>query len=271
MSTRCWDVRRARIDAHQGPVQHHCEYELYFGLIEMTQGISPNVVILGLVSLLMGISSAMIYGLLPVFLVTVLGASVAVVGVIEGIAEDIVPTPIRGTEFGLRLTLYTIGAIVGPLIAMVLMRLGDSNFRLVFWIALSFASILVLLIWVDEPSGQDLASRRSLSFSHLRLLILAHSGSVSLTALGAALWGLQMGVTQGLLSALVADAAPVHLRGTAFGIYDCGIGFMTFLASAGAGALWAVGGPVLTFGIGSVVAIAVLVLLLLPVQGLSHV
>jgi MFS family permease len=49
--------------------------------------LSPNVAVLGVVSLLMGMSSAMIYALLPVFLVTVLGASTTAVGLIEGIAE----------------------------------------------------------------------------------------------------------------------------------------------------------------------------------------
>ena len=49
--------------------------------------LSPNVVVLGIVSLLMGMSSAMIYGLLPVFLVTALGASTTTVGLIEGVAE----------------------------------------------------------------------------------------------------------------------------------------------------------------------------------------
>ena len=49
--------------------------------------LSPNVPVLGVVSLLMGMSSAMIYGVLPVFLVVVLGASTASVGFIEGIAE----------------------------------------------------------------------------------------------------------------------------------------------------------------------------------------
>ena len=51
------------------------------------QALSPNVPVLGYVSLLMGMSSAMIYGVLPVFLVVVLGASTASVGFIEGIAE----------------------------------------------------------------------------------------------------------------------------------------------------------------------------------------
>ena len=56
-------------------------------LAEPSASLSPNVAVLGVVSLLMGMSSAMIYGLLPVFLVTVLGASTATVGVIEGAAE----------------------------------------------------------------------------------------------------------------------------------------------------------------------------------------
>jgi hypothetical protein len=51
------------------------------------QVLSPNVPVLGFVRLLMGMSSAMIYGVLPVFLVVVLGASTASVGFIEGIAE----------------------------------------------------------------------------------------------------------------------------------------------------------------------------------------
>ena len=57
------------------------------GAVQEPACLSPNVVVLGVVSLLMGMSSAMIYGLLPVFLVTVLGASTASVGFIEGIAE----------------------------------------------------------------------------------------------------------------------------------------------------------------------------------------
>ena len=50
-------------------------------------------------------------------------------------------------------------------------------------------------------------------------LVLANASTIWLTVLGAALWGLQLGVTQGLLGATVADAAPDRLRGTACGIY----------------------------------------------------
>ncbi|MBI2226050.1 MAG: MFS transporter [Betaproteobacteria bacterium] len=102
-------------------------------------------------------------------------------------------------------------------------------------------------------------------------LVLAGADNLGLTALGAALWGLQMGVTQGLLSAAVADAAPEQLRGTAFGIYDLAIGIATFFASAGAGLLWTIGGPALTFSIGAAVAAAtVLLLALRPMPVATH-
>jgi MFS family permease len=383
------------------------------------QVLSPNVAVLGVVSLLMGMSSAMIYGLLPVFLVAVLGASATTVGLIEGIAEattsavkifsgaasdwigrrkplvvlgyalsavnkllfplaasastvliariadrigkgirdaprdallaDMTPSAIRGSGFGLRFALYTVGAVTGPLAAVALMVLSGDDFRLVFWIALlpGFASIAVLLLGVREPPNppregsrwppirrRELAQLRAplwwaiaiaaifalarfspaflvlkahavgidaafvpfifvvmyLVYSaaaypfgvladhvdrHLQLgigavilviadLALAAAGSAWMTALGAALWGLQMGVTQGLLSAAVADAAPERLRGAAFGILDLAVGLATFTASAGAGLLWTLGGPGGSFLAGA--ALAAVVTIMLPFQ-----
>ena len=209
----------------------------------MSHRLSPNVTALGCVSLLMGMSSAMIYGLLPVFLVSVLGASVAVLGAIEGSAEattsftkvasgissdwlrrrkplvvlgyglsavnkllfpvaasasvvllarvtdrigkgirdaprdaflaDVVPMPIRGSGFGLRLTLYTIGAVTGPLIAVYLMSISGGDFRLVFWLALipAFASVGIVLFFVHEASGAKPAPRHThVRGAHLILL-----------------------------------------------------------------------------------------------------
>jgi MFS family permease len=92
-------------------------------------------------------------------------------------------------------------------------------------------------------------------------LALAAAGSAWMTALGAALWGLQMGVTQGLLSAAVADAAPERLRGAAFGILDLAVGLATFTASAGAGLLWTLGGPAGSFLAGAALAAVVTVML----------
>jgi MFS family permease len=63
-----------------------------------------------------------------------------------------------------------------------------------------------------------------------------------------------MGMTQGLLSAAVADAAPERLRGTAFGLLDVVVGLTTFTASAGAGAIWTLMGAAGSFGAGAVLA-----------------
>jgi MFS family permease len=78
-------------------------------------------------------------------------------------------------------------------------------------------------------------------------LILALMPGVAGVALGTALWGLHMGFTQGLLSALVADAAPADRRGTAFGIFSLVSGLAMLAASVIAGALWDVAGPQWTF------------------------
>ncbi len=64
---------------------------------------------------------------------------------------------------------------------------------------------------------------------------------------GAALWGLHMAFTQGLLSKLVADRVPAHLRGTGFGIFNLVSGGALLLASVIAGTLWSTLGPAATF------------------------
>ena len=94
-------------------------------------------------------------------------------------------------------------------------------------------------------------------------VVLANASTVWLTALGAALWGLQLGVTPGATRTFIADAAPDRMRGTAFGIYDVAVGIGTFVASAGAGALWMAGGPSMAFGFSACVATAATLMLLL--------
>ena len=178
---------------------------------------------LGLVSMLMDISSEMIHALLPVYMVSVLGTSTFAVGIIEGIAEatasitkvfsgalsdwlgrrkllaalgyglaaitkpifplaasldwliaarfvdrvgkgirgaprdalvaDIAPPELRGASFGLRQSLDTVGAFIGPLLAIGLMWLTADHFQAVFWIAVlpAFLSVGVLLFMVKEP------------------------------------------------------------------------------------------------------------------------
>jgi MFS family permease len=93
-------------------------------------------------------------------------------------------------------------------------------------------------------------------------LVLATADSIWMAAIGACLWGLQMGVIQGLVAASIADAAPERLRGTAFGIYYLVDGIVSLLASSGAGFLWMIGGSAPTFGIGAALAAAVLLMLI---------
>jgi MFS family permease len=185
--------------------------------------IPRGVWVLGFVSMLMDISSEMIHALLPVYLVTVMGASMLTVGFIEGIAEatasitkifsgalsdwlgkrkllaaigyglaaftkpvfplaptvgwlvaarfvdrigkgirgaprdalisDISPVQMRGASFGLRQSLDTVGAFVGPLLAIGLMWWTADNFEAVFWIAVipAFLSLALILLAVEEP------------------------------------------------------------------------------------------------------------------------
>ncbi|MDO8876989.1 MAG: MFS transporter [Pseudolabrys sp.] len=78
-------------------------------------------------------------------------------------------------------------------------------------------------------------------------LLLALGTEVLTVMIGVALWGLHMGLTQGLLAALIADAAPAELRGTAFGVFNLVSGVALLAASIIAGALWDAIGPAGTF------------------------
>lgn len=184
----------------------------------------PNAVwALGFVSLLMDTSSEIIHALLPVYLVSVLGASMVTVGFIEGVAEatasitkvfsgaisdwlgkrkllavigyglaaltkpifplapsvgwlfaarfvdrigkgirgaprdaliaDIAPAKLRGASFGLRQSLDTAGAFIGPALAIGLMWWTANNFRTVFWFAVipAFLCVALLVLAIDEP------------------------------------------------------------------------------------------------------------------------
>lgn len=362
---------------------------------------------LGIVSLLMDISSEMIHALLPLYLVVAYGASALTVGIIEGVAEatalivrvfsgalsdwlgkrkflaalgyglaaftkpifplapsvgwlfaarfidrigkgirgaprdaliaDITTPDVRGASYGLRQSLDTIGAFLGPLLAIALMVLTADNFPLVFWIAVvpAFLSFAVIVFAVREPDRPaELApvasplsraqigrlgvafwivvvlgstftlARFSEAFLLLRAqsvgvplalvpamlvvmnilyalsawpagalsdrigrfgvlatgfavliaadLALAFAGNAAVVALGAMLWGLHMGLTQGILATLVADTAPADLRGTAFGLFNLVAGIATLAASVVAGLLWDAAGPSTTFLAGAI-------------------
>ena len=371
---------------------------------------------LGFVSLLMDVSSEMVHSLLPVFLVTAVGASGLVVGVIEGLAEalalvvkvfsgalsdywgkrkglavlgyglgalskplfalasgaglvlvarlidrtgkgirgaprdalvaDIAPADMRGAAFGLRQALDSVGAVLGPLLAVGLMLLWANDFQAVFWVAVipALLSVLVLIFGVQEPvqhhpgRGINPIRRESLRLltrpywivvllgtcfalarfseaflllraqqgglavswiplvlvvmnvvyagsayplgrladrmSHTALLamglvvlvfadlVLAYSNHWTVVVLGVILWGLHLGMTQGLLAAMVAHTAPAELRGTAFGAFNLASGVALLVASVLAGLLWDEVGAEATFLAGAGFCCVTLLLLL---------
>jgi MFS family permease len=269
----------------------------------------------------------------------------------DALVGDISPAHVRGASYGLRQSLDTVGAFLGPLMAIGLMWLTADHFSAVFWIAVipAFLAFGLILVAVREPARpKDLRRvRMPLQRSELRHLgaaywwvvavavvftlarfseaflvlraqsiglplmlvpivlvvmniayavsafpvgvladrtdrvtllviglllllasdvMLAYATGVVGVGFGVALWGLHMGFTQGLLAALVADAAPAELRGTAFGIFNLVTGLALLVASVLAGALWDVAGPQGTFLGGA--AFTVLTLAgLLPVRG----
>lgn len=375
---------------------------------ESRPAIPRTVWALGFVSLFMDVSSEIVHALLPLFLTTALGASVAFVGLIDGVAEstaaiakvfsgyisdrvgrrkplillgyalgaaskplfavaaapwfvlgarfadrvgkglrgaprdalvaDVTPETIRGRAYGLRQALDTAGAFIGPLIAIALMALFASDFRIVFWIAVLPGVIAVLLVLVgveDRRARADTAppmravDLRNLPagfwivvgigvlltlarFSEAFLILRAHdlglpvmlaplvlvvmnvvyslgsypagaladthrprdllllglaaliAGDIALALatdifmafLGIALWGAHMALSQGLLSKLVADRAPVALRASAFGLFNLATGVALLGASVLAGMLWDLMGAAATFLASAVFALA---------------
>ena len=96
-------------------------------------------------------------------------------------------------------------------------------------------------------------------------LVLALADTPAVVFAGATLWGLHMGLTQGLLAALVAGSAPEDLRGTSFGVFNLACGVALFVASVLAGWLWDAMGPRATFYAGA--ALTAAALLALAVRG----
>lgn len=367
--------------------------------------IPSGVWVLGFVSMLMDISSEMIHSLLPLFMVTTLGAGTIAVGLVEGLAEslalvvkvfsgtlsdylgrrkglavfgyalgaltkplfalatgvgmvltarlldrvgkgvrgaprdalvaNIAPPHLRGAAFGLRQSLDTVGAFIGPLVAVGLMLLWANDFRAVFWVAVipGVMAVVLLVFGVREPvhrqsvirvnpirkdnlqrldsaywwvvgigsvftlarfseaflvlraqqGGMLIAliplimvamnlvyavsaypfGRLSDTMSHTKLLVLglivliaadvvlAISDHWAIVIAGVILWGLHMGMTQGLLAAMIADVSPADLRGTAYGFFNLACGVALLIASMLAGIVWEQFGAPFTFYVGA--------------------
>jgi MFS family permease len=257
----------------------------------------------------------------------------------DALIAETVPSALRGAAYGLRQALDSVGAFLGPLLAMALMAWLASEVKAVMWFAVppAFIAVALLAVAVHEPERKQGGSaerprlatadarrlparywlvvllgaaftlaRFSEAFLILRAqdvglalalvpgvmvvmnvvyaaiafpagaaadrrgahglllvglatlvaadLVLAAATSPLAVFAGAALWGIHMGLTQGLLSKLVADTAPGDLLGTAFGVFNLVSGVALLLASVIAGALWSGFGAPATFIAGAAFA-----------------
>lgn len=260
----------------------------------------------------------------------------------DALVADVTPPELRGAAFGLRQSMDTIGAFIGPLLAVGLMLLWTNDFRTIFWVAVipGVLAVALLFFGLHEPktpverkrsnpvnkenlkrlgkgcwwviglgavftlarfseaflvlraqqSGVPLAliplvmvamnllyflsaypfGKLSDAMSHTRLLqwglvvliaadiVLAFTTHWTGIILGVALWGVHMGMTQGLLAAMIAKTAPADLRGTAYGIFSMVSGVGLLIASVVAGVIWETWGSEYTFYTGAVICLLTL-------------
>ena len=264
----------------------------------------------------------------------------------DALIADIAPPEIRGASFGLRQSMDTIGAVLGPLLAIALLFCFDDDIRSVLWFAVIPGVVAMLLLlrvrepevtarrgarlpitraglarlgrpfwWLAAFGGLLSLARFSEAFlvlraDHLGLplryiplvlvvmsvvysvvaypagklsdrlprttllaagmaalaladVVLARADGLVAVFAGIALWGLHMGLTQGILASLVSDVAPVEYRGTAFGAFSLVSGALLLASSAAAGLLWDQFTPAATFWFGAAIA-ALAALLALP-------
>lgn len=149
--------------------------------------------------------------------------------------------------------------------AFLILRAGEAGLSATLApLVMVVMSTVYALVAAPAGSLSDRIDRRLVLAAGLTMLIvadlvLALVASVAGVLIGAALWGAHMGLTQGLLAALVADVAPERLRGTAFGLFNLATGVTLLGASGVAGLLWSVWGSSATFLAGAGFAAVALV------------
>ena len=157
--------------------------------------------------------------------------------------------------------------------AFLILRARDAGLGLALTPAVLVLMNLVYAA-VAAPAGRlsDRTDRRVILGAGLIVLIGADAvlalfgGGLPGAMAGVALWGLHLGLTQGLLAAMVADTAPPEARGTAFGLYNLVAGVAFLAASLAAGVLWGRVGPAATFIAGGGLALLALACLVLTVR-----
>lgn len=268
----------------------------------------------------------------------------------DALVADLVAPEQRGAAYGLRQSMDTVGAVLGPLAAIGLMVVTGGNIRLIFALAIlpALVAVAILVFGVREPPRKAMpaAPRPGFGFASMARLgrpfwqIAAIGGILTLAriseafvilramdaglpaawsplvlvalnlvyaasawpagllsdrigargllrlgvgcliasqvllaqvpgpatlVLGVTLWGLHMGLTQGLLAREVANRCPEALRGTAFGAFSLISGLALLAGNLAAGAVWALSGAAATFTLGAGVAtVALLAMLVLP-------
>jgi len=235
--------------------------------------------------LAMALLAALGGDLRAVFAVAILPATIAVLLVVLGVEEPreattTVAEPIRlgarslrslGTPFWAVATVGVVFTLARFSEAFLVLRAQEVGLPLVFVPVVMIAMNLVYA-GASTPAGQlsDRVDRRLVLAGGLASLItadlvLASLGSVAGVLLGAGLWGLHLGLSQGLLAAMVADSAPRALRGTAFGVFHLASGLASILASVLAGIVWEDFGSDVTFLVGALFAVLALAGLLVNV------
>lgn len=149
--------------------------------------------------------------------------------------------------------------------AFLVLRASDTGLAIMF-VPLVLVVMNVAYAASAYPAGvwSDRAGRRVVLLAGVGVLVaadlvLAMASSVWFVMVGVSLWGLHMGLTQGLLATMVTDTAPVTLRGTAFGAFNLVSGVAMLAASVLAGVLWDRVGPTGTFAAGAIFSLVALV------------
>jgi MFS family permease len=145
--------------------------------------------------------------------------------------------------------------------AFIVLRAADVGIA-TLWVPVAMVAMNVVYALASYPAGaaSDRIGSRRLLIAGLAVLVVADAvfalvATPAGVLTGAALWGLHMGLTQGLLSRIVADAAPPESRGSAFGVFNLATGLAMLVASALAGILWSLSGARMTFLVGGALAL----------------
>lgn len=155
--------------------------------------------------------------------------------------------------------------------AFLLLKAQEAGFAAA-WVPITMVVMHAVYGLIAYPVGalSDRLGRKcllaaSLGFLIVADLVIAQSTTIYPFLAGIVLWGLHMGFSQGILATLIADTAPGHLKGTAFGMFNVITGLVMLVGNIGAGWLWESYGSSSTFLAGAILsAVALLSLALLP-------